>query len=91
MCQAQALGTSSPLGIMSHHGDLRWPSAATKGEAELLHRKQKHLPGLGPRPTSEAPEFYSLGSEFRKKPLGCFIPASIPEVLTQEGQGKEPQ
>lgn len=36
-------------------------------------------------------EFYPLGSGFREKPLGHFAPALIPEVLTQEGQGREPQ
>lgn len=93
MCQAQATGTSGPQGIASHHRALRRPSAATKGEAELVHGKQRHSPGPGPSAhlTSETPEFYFPGSKFREKPLGRFPPASIPEALTQEGQGKETQ
>ena len=44
--KSEGLTVSDP-GTASRHHALRWPLAATQGEAELAHRKQKHLPGPG--------------------------------------------
>lgn len=58
-----------PPGTTSQHRDLRRLSAATKGEAELVPRTQKHLPGptLRAHPSSKTPDFHSLGPEFRQE------------------------